>query len=180
MGQLTLGEQAAPSTPASGVTVYTTVATPSILRVKDDGGNDWPIGAVQSGTWTPVIAGSGTPGTQTYSVQLGYWMKMGAFVIAWCQINMSAKDAGTSGNITINGLTHTARNVTNMRYSGSVGTWSATATNFVWVSARVTANTTQVSLFGATAATATPVSLVAADIGATTAFSVTVMYEATA
>jgi hypothetical protein len=40
MGQLTLGEQAAPSTPASGVTVYTTVATPSILRVINDSGTD--------------------------------------------------------------------------------------------------------------------------------------------
>lgn len=40
MGQLTLGEQAAPATPASGVTIYPTVATPSILRVIDDAGND--------------------------------------------------------------------------------------------------------------------------------------------
>jgi hypothetical protein len=180
MGQLILGEQAAPATPGSGVTVYTTVATPSILRVKDDGGNDWPIGAVLSAAWptAPVVAGSSTAGTQTYSTQLGYYIKIGALVIAWVQINMSAKDAATAGNISINNLPFTARSITNMRYAGSVGLWTSTATTFVTMLARVSTNTTAISLFGATAATATPTTLVAADISATTSFTVTVMYEA--
>lgn len=45
MGQLQLGEQAAPSTPASGVILYPTVATPSILRFINDSGTDSAIAA---------------------------------------------------------------------------------------------------------------------------------------
>jgi hypothetical protein len=55
-------------------------------------------------TWTPTLAGSTTAGTQTYSVQKGYWMQEGNKVTVWGQLTLTAKDAATAGNLRINGL----------------------------------------------------------------------------
>lgn len=47
MGELALLEQAAPTTPSSGVIIYPTVATPSITKIKDDGGNDLTVAVLE-------------------------------------------------------------------------------------------------------------------------------------
>ncbi len=62
----------------------------------------------EQGSWTPVLAGSVTPGTQTYTVQVGRYTRIGNLVWVVGSINLSAFDAATSGNMRITGLPFTA------------------------------------------------------------------------
>ena len=176
MGELTLGEQAAPATPTTGVTVYTTVATPSILRVKDDGGNDWAIGAVQVGTWTPVLAGSTTPGAHTYTTQVGRYIKIGTMVFAYCRIVINVKDVAMAGNATITGLPFTARTSGGTTQVGSAN-WGGMATTMVWFGAQIAAATATILLVKAAVAATGVSSVVAADIANACAMNVAMTIE---
>lgn len=77
----------------------------------------------RTSTWTPVIAGSVTPGTQTYDMQIGRYTQKGNMVHAWFGILLSAFDAATNGNMTVIGLPLPAAN-TGIQYSGSIGQYS--------------------------------------------------------
>lgn len=48
MGQITLGEQASPVTPASGVVIYATIATPSLTKIKNDSGSDLTVSVLEA------------------------------------------------------------------------------------------------------------------------------------
>ena len=56
----------------------------------------------EEGTWTPVVAGSASAGTGTYTSQEGTYTKIGNIVITNCFIGWSAH-TGT-GDLTITGL----------------------------------------------------------------------------
>lgn len=58
----------------------------------------------EEGAWTPVLAGSSTAGTQTYTLQAAVYTKIGRFVAFQGNIVLSAKDAATAGNLRITGL----------------------------------------------------------------------------
>jgi hypothetical protein len=77
-------------------------------------------GVPQEGTWTPVVAGSSTAGTQTYSVQTGRWRRSGNWITASFSITLASKDAGIAGNVQITGLPYAPLTGTN--WAGSVGT----------------------------------------------------------
>lgn len=77
----------------------------------------------EEGTWTPTLAGSTTAGTQTYSVQIGRYVKIGRMVHAIFSITLTAKDGTTAGDAQINGAPFTAENVTNFVQTGAVGYW---------------------------------------------------------
>jgi hypothetical protein len=62
------------------------------------------------GTWTPTIAGSGTAGAQTYSVQFGRYFKVGRRVFCDFSVSMATKDGATAGNIRVAGLPFTSAN----------------------------------------------------------------------
>src|SRR3990167_4235347 len=64
----------------------------------------------EEGTWTPTVAGSSTAGSQTYSVQVGRYVKIGKLVTAQFYVVMTAKDGATAGNALISGLPFTAEN----------------------------------------------------------------------
>lgn len=65
----------------------------------------------EEGTWTPGFAfGGGTTGI-TYSVQLGYYTKVGNIVHANCIVDLSAKGS-SSGDVRITGLPFTVANNT--------------------------------------------------------------------
>lgn len=99
-----------------------------------DGSNDVPVTAVSGGnsvpylggaayaegSWTPALAGTTTPGTQTYSVQVGRYVRIGSLVTAWFYIALSAKDGTTAGELHITGLPFTASNVSGLRYPVSL------------------------------------------------------------
>lgn len=49
-----------------------------------------PIDPVEVGTYTPTATGTTTAGTQTYSIQVGRWMRKGREITAHIYLNWSA------------------------------------------------------------------------------------------
>lgn len=85
-----------------GITATTFTATFASAKVAN-----WLIygkNGIETGTWTPVLVGSSTPGTQTYTVQAGKYRKDGNCVTLTGQIEISAKDVTTAGAVQITGL----------------------------------------------------------------------------
>lgn len=58
----------------------------------------------QEGTWTPAVAGSTTPGTNTYAGRSGAYRRIASQVFITCSIFMSSKDAAMAGTAQITGL----------------------------------------------------------------------------
>jgi len=77
----------------------------------------------EEGTWTPVIAGSVTAGTQTYTNQIGLYTKVGRVVHFKVRITLSAFDGATAGNVLITGLPFSGNSTTNLRQAIAVGVW---------------------------------------------------------
>ena len=75
----------------------------------------------EEGTWTPVLSGDVTAGTNTYSIQAGSYHKIGSLVFASCTITLSAKDAAMSGNIYISGLPFAVAGGNENRAAASIG-----------------------------------------------------------
>jgi hypothetical protein len=65
----------------------------------------------EEGTWTPVVAGSTTAGTASYSAAVGRYTKIGNRVFIQCYVDWSS-GTGT-GSLWITGLPFTAANITN-------------------------------------------------------------------
>ncbi len=59
---------------------------------------------IEEGIWTPVLKGSSTAGTNTYSAQSGQYYKVGKLVHAPFNLALSAKDVSMAGSIQIDGL----------------------------------------------------------------------------
>ena len=70
--------------------------------------NGTALAEYAAGNWTPVLGGTVATGTQTYSTQIGRFVRNGNLVTAWCQIVLSAKDGATSGDMQVTGLPATA------------------------------------------------------------------------
>lgn len=62
-----------------------------------------------SGTWTPVLEGSTTAGTNTYATQSGNYYKVGKLVHLTFLLTLSAKDVAIAGNLIITGLPFSAK-----------------------------------------------------------------------
>jgi len=71
-------------------------------------------------TWTPVLRGSSTAGTQSYTTQVGRYIRIGPFVIAWFVLVMSLKDAATAGSMQIGGLPLASINVSGLTFSSVI------------------------------------------------------------
>lgn len=65
-----------------------------------------------AGNFTPVLAGSVTPGNQTYSFQQGNWVRIGNMIFFNLNIRLTALDAAAAGNATI-ALPFNSANVAN-------------------------------------------------------------------
>jgi hypothetical protein len=133
----------------------------------------------EEGAWTPALAGSSTAGTQTYSVQLGRYNKIGKLVTVWWRISLSAKDAATSGNMRITGLPFTAGAVNAPAALAETNLWDLdVAGGFYKVAAYAVNGTTRIDLFevGDNVADA---ALTQADFAATSRINGTCTYEAT-
>lgn len=88
----------------SGITTGTT----RTITVPD---SDVTLIETESGSFTPTLGGSSTAGTQTYSTQTGRYRVFDDLVWFCAVVVMTAKDAATSGNLTLFGLPFTALNV---------------------------------------------------------------------
>ncbi len=137
----------------------------------------------QTDTWTPVIAGAGTAGTQTYTTQAGTFTKIGNMVFASFTILLSAFDAATAGNIIITGLPVAAATITvtgAVAYSGTVGNHSVidldVAGGYYQLGFSIQGGTSilDVQEMGDTVATA---NITEADLGATTRITGSIMYQ---
>lgn len=72
-------------------------------------------------SWTPTLIGSTTPGTQTYSVQVGKYIQILGFVYVMGRVTITAKDAAIAGSVLIGGLPVTPQNTANLNGGGSIG-----------------------------------------------------------
>ena len=134
----------------------------------------------EEGAWTPTISGSTSTTGQTYSFQLGRYVKIGTMVLCTFDVQLSNKGTIT-GSAIIGGLPFSARSQTGIE----VGSYSAAyfagfATSFTWIAGHIGGAVTNVTLYGLTAAgTGTsPVDVTA--IGNTTRLAGSIMYEASA
>lgn len=76
------------------------------------------MSAYSTGTFTPTLAGATTAGTSTYSIQNGFYVKVGRMVIVTIVLVGSA--ATGTGNVQIGALPFTVANGTNENWLGSI------------------------------------------------------------
>jgi len=129
------------------------------------------------GSWTPVIAGSTTAGTQTYTVQVGRYVRIGNNVTVHGRVTTSAIGGTIAGNVLITGLPFTARNVTNLLPAcslGNVNNVTLTGGYFFWT-AIVGPSTTSIAIVENRSAN-TAQSIPVAALGAATDIIITCNY----
>lgn len=79
-----------------------------------DGGTNF-LSSYSTGTWTPTFTGSSAnPTSITYSVQVGQYIKIGALVFVYCNLQVNTITlGGAAGNLQVSGLPFTAKNISN-------------------------------------------------------------------
>lgn len=97
---------------------FTTTGNVYVSSLSFDAGTNSITDYIESTTYTPTISGSGTAGTPTYTLQVGFYTRIGDRVFVDAQIQYTNL-TGSTGNMQFS-LPFTARNTTNMVSSGSV------------------------------------------------------------
>jgi len=138
----------------------------------------------EEGTFTPTLGvTSGTDGTHTYSVQVGFYLKIGSLVWFTARIDLSAKDAAMSGNAAIKGLPFTSLATSNSLQALSVTRFSNIVINaagdYYFPTASIGSNAVIIPLFEAGNSVATT-NLTEADFGNSSFITVSGCYRATA
>lgn len=120
-------------------------------------------------SWTPLLAGSTTPGTQTYATQAAMFVIDNAVCEVWGNIGLSAKDAATAGNVSILGLPVPCNSgITGVVTFGYTRNWDLdTAGGFYRIDGLIGPSTSQIDLYQS-GDNVVPVQLTAAAFGATT------------
>lgn len=131
----------------------------------------------EEGSWTPVLGGAGGTSGQTYSTQVGRYIKVGKFV--WCQgtIVLSAKGTIT-GALELQGLPFTSENTAGVSGVCNFPFWAVLATAVMALGGYVAPNTTAVTIQGLTVAAVTTVSFATADVNNTTQLIFDIRYRA--
>lgn len=143
-----------------------------------------PTDYIENGTWTPIIGGLDSTGTdQQYSIQTGRYIKIGKVVVAICRVALSSKGTIT-GNIAINGLPYpgegslyVAENQ-NKFSAVSISYFSGLATNWISITGHIRPGETRILLLGRQSAGTASTNLTPSDIGNTTEFILTAVYLA--
>ncbi len=98
-------------------------------------------------TWTPVVVGGTVAGVGTYTLQSGYYTRIGNMIFATFRVSWSAH-TGT-GDMLINGFPFTCRNSANYDPEGSI---LVSDINFpastTYIQGHIGAGTTQFELHG--------------------------------
>lgn len=164
-------------------TIYISPATTSSIPAAVKQANS--VWGNSDGVWAafptaPTLAGSITAGAQTYAAQVGRYCRVGNVVFFTIVLSLSAKDAATSGNLSINNLPFTSRNV-----SGGISSVTFNyikdvnldvAGGYYTVVGRILNNDTAVQLQEA-GDNNSPANLSDVDIGAATAIWCSGFYE---
>ena len=99
----------------------------------------------EEGDWTPVIGGTSGQSGQSYSAQVGKYVKIGRAVYLTCKVLLSTK--GTiSGDGQLSGFPFTSANVTNQQVATNIGTFFSTNQAAYQWSLRHDSNTAVASL----------------------------------
>lgn len=128
----------------------------------------------QTGSWTPVIGGTGGQTGQTYTTQSGTYVANGALVAAFFNVTLSAKGTIT-GNVLIQGLPFAP----NGGLPGATHAliWNSLATTWVNVTGIIVGGTNGILVRGASAAAANnETSLTTTDLNNTSQFSGCAVY----
>lgn len=128
------------------------------------------------GTWLPALVGDVTSGTQTYSVQAGWYFRHGDLVTVQGRIGLSAKDAATAGNMRITGLPFACATITNGFFPVAFSSWGAFTfpANFTAIGGNVSSATSYITLNrNGSAQTATAIAASEVGAAAVLIFSVT-------
>lgn len=75
----------------------------------------------QTGSWTPLLTGSGGGGNYTTSVAVGEYIRIGGAVHVWGRYTVNTFTSAPAGNLRMTGLPFTSRNVSNLFYAVAVG-----------------------------------------------------------
>ena len=130
----------------------------------------------EEGTWTPVIGGdSGTSG-QTYSVQDGYYTKIGNTVTCNGRATLSAKGTLTGG-IIITGLPFSSNGTTTYRNPGSVGYFGSLGASVVDLSINMTYGVSTITVYKLSAAGIVRETMDTTDITNTTQIDIAITYK---
>jgi hypothetical protein len=137
------------------------------------------LALVSTGTWTPVIGGSGGTSGQTYGRQVGTYIKIDKLVTCFFQIDLTAKGTITSA-VQLQGLPFTAQ--TSAGGTGTVTFGRFGTMNTVWVglTGEVGSASTTADIYGRQAASANETSLATGDIANTTYWYGSVTYYSAA
>jgi hypothetical protein len=131
----------------------------------------------EEGTWTPSVFFGGAAVGQTGTFA-GFYTKVGNQVFATFLINLTAKGSST-GSVSIGGLPFTSNSNSNYRSMSSSVIWATLATNYVYLFGLISANSSSIDLYGATAATAdnTAGPLSNANINNTSSLRISITYQ---
>lgn len=167
----------------SEVLTNKTLTAPAISQVVFPGTQDPStdvntLDDYEEGTWTPVIGGSGGTSGQTYTTQVGAYVKIGKLVTVQYLVQLSAKGTITT-NVQIQGLPFASENTTNL-YSIGAMQWFGLATTWVNVISQLLPSTSALNVIGAQVAAVSQGALATADIANTSIFVGTHTYRASA
>lgn len=136
------------------VTVLTTTASTFTANFTTNKAANWTIyGATPSerivGRWTPVLAGGTTPGTNTYGIQTGIYVRIGNMVFVQGVISVSSKDAAMAGALRVTGLPFVSQpDSANNTFAIAVPVWQnlTLTANYTTIGAQVNPSTNFMTL----------------------------------
>jgi len=111
---------ATPSTSGAGITFPATQSASTDANTLDD---------YEEGTWTPVIARTGS--SYTFNNQGGHYTKIGRSVTVQGYLNISSISTQGSGDVRVTGLPFTCVNLTQSNFAGPVFYNNLCATNSI-------------------------------------------------
>jgi hypothetical protein len=171
LGKVTIGDLLDLSLPAAGQIKFPATPNPS--------SDDNTLDTYKEGTWIPAIAGTTTPGSNTYTTQEGTYVKIGQMVIASFFIQMSAKDAAMAGIVWITGLPFASAAFSRQGCGVADFGGFATAMAYVAVQIQSAQNTMFITYLNAAGATSIGY-LPPSEVTATTWIGGTICYRAAA
>lgn len=106
----------------------------------------------EEGNWTPVLGGAGGTSGQSYSTQIGRYIKIGKLV--FCSFRATLSNEGTiTGALQLQGLPFTTDTTGSFTTSFAIS-WESMATNYVNLTGHIEPNTTYCTIRGYSAAAA--------------------------
>jgi hypothetical protein len=157
-----------PATSGAGITFPATASASSDANTLDD---------YEEGTWTPIIGGNGGQSGQSYTLQVGTYVKVGKIVVASFRATLSNKGTISGAYVQIKGLPFTIQ--TTEIQSGCPLYFVSLATNWITLNLQTEENTTNAYVWGMTAAGVSRTYPAESDIGNSTQLAGILVYQST-